>query len=324
MDDLILRLSAAHGYFFRSEAMDAGMTDPQLRGALRTRRLHRVTHGVYAPYAVWEALPDVGRHLLRARAVLRRAKAPVALCGVSAVIAWGGPTWCLSLGDAELLRLDGRAGRREAGVGRHRGRVLGDDVTTHCGMAVTSPARTVLDILAAHRLEVAVVVADHFLRAGLMTVGQLEHCAAGHLRKPGSLRVGLLLALVDGTRESVGESRLFVLCWRGGVPRPRAQVEVHDERGRLVARLDFAWPEARVWVEFDGKQKYVEHRRPGESVVDAVLREKKREELISRLTGWRCIRLTWADLERPQQTAAYLLSVLAGGPVFGQRTDWSA
>jgi hypothetical protein len=34
-----------------------------------------------------------------------------------------------------------------------------------------------------------------------------------------------------------------------------------------------------------------------------VLREKRREELICELTGWRCIRIVWADLYAPVKTA---------------------
>lgn len=50
--------------------------------------------------------------------------------------------------------------------------------------------------------------------------------------------------------------------------------------------------------------KYEEHRHEGESVVDCVLREKRRESLICELTGWRCIRIVWADLYKPAETAA--------------------
>ena len=35
-----------------------------------------------------------------------------------------------------------------------------------------------------------------------------------------------------------------------------------------------------------------------------MVREKQREDMICRLTGWRCIRVVWADLYTPQQTAA--------------------
>lgn len=39
-------------------------------------------------------------------------------------------------------------------------------------------------------------------------------------------------------------------------------------------------------------------------MVDCVLREKQRESRICELTGWRCIRIVWADLYKPADTAA--------------------
>ena len=69
------------------------------------------------------------------------------------------------------------------------------------------------------------------------------------------------------------------MFWRGGLPKPLSQYAVVDGHGRTVARLDFAWPEFGVFLEFDGKEKYTKYLKEGESVVDAVLREKKREEL---------------------------------------------
>ena len=32
-----------------------------------------------------------------------------------------------------------------------------------------------------------------------------------------------------------------------------------------------------------------------------MLREKRREERVAELTGWRCIRITWADLAYPER-----------------------
>ena len=105
------------------------------------------------------------------------------------------------------------------------------------------------------------------------------------------------------------------MFWRGGLPMPVPQYQVVNGFGIAVARVDFAWPELGVFLEFDGREKYTKYLKEGASVVDAVLREKKREELICRITGWRCIRLTWADLYRPRETVDYIRSVLAGGPV---------
>ena len=41
------------------------------------------------------------------------------------------------------------------------------------------------------------------------------------------------------------------------------------------------------------------------------MREKAREEKIIVLTGWVCIRITWADLDRPELLASRIRKVLA-------------
>jgi hypothetical protein len=67
---------------------------------------------------------------------------------------------------------------------------------------------------------------------------------------------------------------------------------------------DFAWPEHRLLGEFDGRVKYGRLLRPGEEPGDAVFREKRREDLLRRVTGWSMIRITWEDLYHPARTAA--------------------
>ncbi len=83
-----------------------------------------------------------------------------------------------------------------------------------------------------------------------------------------------------------------------------------DADGRVVARVDFAWPELKVFLEFDGRIKYEKLLREGERPSDVVIREKQREELVCRLTGWRCIRVTWDDLASPGRLAAKIRAVL--------------
>ena len=91
---------------------------------------------------------------------------------------------------------------------------------------------------------------------------------------------------------------------------PQPQYKVRDPAtGEVVARVDFAWPELGLFLEFDGRVKYQKLLKEGESVTDVVLREKRREELICRLTGWRCIRIVWADLYTPERTAAIIRSL---------------
>ena len=65
-----------------------------------------------------------------------------------------------------------------------------------------------------------------------------------------------------------------------------------------------------MFVEFDGREKYWKHRREGESLEDYLVREKRREELICQLTGWVCIRITWADLAAPDLLARRVRKLL--------------
>lgn len=152
------------------------------------------------------------------------------------------------------------------------------------------------------------VAINFLLHLGYTTLNDLRARYATMEQDPFTLRTGLVLRLVDPRLESVGESRTAFMLHTGGVPAPIPQYEIRHEG--FSARLDFAWPDLRVWLEFDGREKYLKFRRDGENVVDAVLREKQRESYITELTGWRCIRITWADLERPSATVARILALL--------------
>ena len=162
-------------------------------------------------------------------------------------------------------------------------------------------------------VEHSLPVLDYLLHVGAVQHRDLCRGARGRTVWPYTLSTEIAVRLADCRSESVGESRSRYMFWRGGLPTPLSQYAVVGEHGGTVARLDFAWPELGVFLEFDGKEKYTKYLKAGESVVDAVLREKKREELVCRLTGWRCIRLTWADLHRPHETVNYIRAVLAGG-----------
>ena len=66
----------------------------------------------------------------------------------------------------------------------------------------------------------------------------------------------------------------------------------------------------RTWLNPADHNSYQQLLRDGENATDVVLREKEREKMIARLTGWECVRITWADLHRPEQTAAEIRKVL--------------
>ncbi len=164
-------------------------------------------------------------------------------------------------------------------------------------------------------VEHSLVPVDWLLHTKTLDKPGLRARSAAMNFSPGTLTTDLVIRLADERMESVGESRSNYMFWRGGLPKPQPQLDLFGKWGKFVARVDFAWPEYGVFLEFDGKNKYEKLRKEGESVLDVVLREKKREEMICRLTGWRCIRIVWADLYHPEETIAYIRGVLAGGPV---------
>ncbi len=316
MSDELRSICDSYGIFLRREALALGYDDRTLARAIRLKVLHRLRHGAYVFREDWDVLDELGRHRLLAMAIRRTANTPVALSHTTAAVMLGAPIWDLSLDEVHVTRLDGKAGRREARVAQHGGAITSREIVQIDGTAVTSATRTALDMTMIADVEHCLPIIDHLLRVKATSHRVLRQEARRRDVWPSTLATNLAVRLADARRESVGESRSSYLFWRGGLPTPQPQFEVRDASGRVVGRVDFAWPELGVFLEFDGKEKYLRYRREGESVVDVVRREKKREEIICGLTGWRCIRIVWADLYRPGETVAYIRSVLAGGPVY--------
>ena len=62
-----------------------------------------------------------------------------------------------------------------------------------------------------------------------------------------------------------------------GLPAPQPQVRILDERGRFVARVDFAWLSHGVVGEADGLVKY------GDGAARSIAEEKQREARLQAL-----------------------------------------
>lgn len=288
----------------RRDLLARGWNDKLIRRARADGSLVRARFGSYVDGTTWRDLDERGRHELVARSVVARSGTSVIASHSSALALWRAPDWGLDLDTVHVTRRDHRAGRAEAGVRQHRGIVLPEDVRTVRGTAVSSPERALLELSTIVELEPALVQANDLLHRELVTPESLRaRYENGIERWPGSLATDLLLRLADGRCESVAESRFLHLCWRHGLPAPTPQLKVFTKNGVLLARLDFCWPKLKAWVEVDGMVKYVKFLRPGETVTQVVLREKKREDDVRRLTDMRCMRVIWPELERPAATA---------------------
>lgn len=115
---------------------------------------------------------------------------------------------------------------------------------------VTAPAWTAIEVARALRRPRALATLDAALRSGTCNRTELWRAAIAQAGRRGIVTVRNLIALADGLAESPMESEARLVMLDGGLPTPELQYQVIDGSGQ-PRRLDFAWPEHRVAVEYD-------------------------------------------------------------------------
>jgi hypothetical protein len=303
-------LADSDGIILRRDAVALGYDDNYLARARRAGDVVRVRQGAYVLTPLWEQADRVGKHLLLVGAVVRLYDDRVAVSHQSACVTQGGPDWGLDLSNAHLTNLYGIGERRAARITHHRGACRVGDVSRDDRGWITSPTRSALDTAMLAGRDPAVCVLDWYLNKGLVTEEELRIGLDAKTEWADTLALFTRVQLCDGRSESVGETRSRLLCVDRKLPTPELQFRVRHPDGFVAGRTDFAWPEYRLLGEFDGLHKYLRTRRPGETIEQAVLREKAREDLLRELTGWTFIRLVWADLATPAATEARIRRAL--------------
>ncbi|GAC1386634.1 MAG: hypothetical protein NVSMB48_25460 [Marmoricola sp.] len=218
-----------------------------------------------------------------------------------------------NLSRVHVLCLDDSIGRTHADVAYHRTTPrTPEEMVNVADRMVVAPTRAALEAALLAGVRNGLVIVDSVLNQGLATIDDIEREYRRIEGRRGSQALRLTVRLARPGSESVGESLSRYLMWRHHIPEPVLQLEIRNVEGEVVARLDFAWPELGLCGEFDGREKYLRHRPDGESITQAVMREKEREDLVRELTGWRMIRLVWADLDEANQpkTAARIQRAL--------------
>ena len=161
------------------------------------------------------------------------------------------------------------------------------DVVRRSGISATSPVRTAFDMARRTSLDDAVVAVDALLRfGGLRPDAIAAYASDGRRGWPGVGRVADVLALAAVGAESPMETRLRLALTRGGLPAPVLQYRVRDAAGRPIARLDLAYVEARLGIEYDGEH----HWEP------AAVRQDLRRQNALRALGWSLLRFTADDV----------------------------
>jgi len=190
-------------------------------------------------------------------------------------------------GEVHVLVGYDRPVRRGRGVVVHHGLVEEQDVVDFQGLRVHALDCSIAELLCRASRRTALACADQAL--ALAPEGfraEVLHRIITRRDSRGRRRGEILLLLATGLAESPAESWLMLGFFDDGLPIPSQQVRVLDMDGRERYRLDFAWEEARVAVEYDG---YVAH-------VDRADHDSVRQADLER-RGWVVIRAGAADLK---------------------------
>jgi hypothetical protein len=154
------------------------------------------------------------------------------------------------------------------------------------GALVTNALRTVFDCARWLPLVEAVVVADALAHQGRVDRARLASYIASHRGLRGIRQADLVRSLMEALSESPMETRLRVLLIMSGFEAPVPQHVITDQRGQLVARLDLAYPDRRIAVEYDGALHWEQRRE------DDRRRDKVRE------LGWQVFVMSASDYYR--------------------------
>jgi hypothetical protein len=187
--------------------------------------------------------------------------------------------------------------RRRLGVRCHVLQIAEDDVVVMAGVRVSRPNRMFVELARFLGLVDLVVLGDWLVQAQHTTVQSLRlYCRASLEQHAG--RATYAANFVRARSESPRESRLRLLLALAGLPTPEVNAEVFDDEGEFLARLDLAFREVKIAIEYDGGH----HADPAQWEAD-VARRQRLEDL-----GWRIIIVTNKQLfQRP----AHILQVVA-------------
>jgi hypothetical protein len=286
-------LHGLSGVFLGSHAVAAGaLTRAQLQSGL----YRRLFQNVYAD----PGLP--ADHRLYARGAMLVMPADAVLGGRSAA-AWFDAPFAAPVDPVLVVVGPDSAWRGPRGIRVHRTSVNTAEVITIDNaedvVRVTSPLRTAWEIGTLESLVTAVALLDAMVRAGHVDTTSLDRLARARRGHWGARRFSRVVPLVDGRSESRPESLVRVACVRAGLPAPVPQYVV-TAGGEFLGRVDLAWPEARLIVEYEGAHHFDE------------LQIRQDDQRYRRLTaaGWRVIRLSSADLRDLAFVVARIASLL--------------
>lgn len=275
-----------HGVVERGQLVTLGLGPDAIDRRVRAGRLHRIHRGVYA---VGHLSLTRNAHFMAA--VLACGEG-AALSHFSAAVLWG-----LIDDRGGPIHVTAERRRRRKGLIVHEAELTGERVR-RAGIAVTTPARTLIDLadVAPRRTVERAIDEAAYLR---LDVGRIEpRCG----RAGGGRLAAVMAAHTPGSTRTRSplEEMFLALCDTHRIERPEVNVQIEGYE------CDFVWRAAGLIVETDGAAAHSgERRRERDLARDA--------ELVA--AGWRVSRVSHLRLlNEPERTAGQIKRGLRPAP----------
>ncbi|HSP75050.1 MAG TPA: type IV toxin-antitoxin system AbiEi family antitoxin domain-containing protein [Cryobacterium sp.] len=317
LDSVSARLDGLISY---AALRECGLNSHAVDSLIRRGELVRTRRGIYVPGEVWRtANPDL-RYRLFVLSTVAVAGRPLVLSHYSAAVLHGLPLIGAWPRAVHVIDPHASGGSTARFTTSHRG-VPAPEPVLRGGVAVTSLARTLVDVAAGTSFLVGVTMIDHALRV------EQERVAAEARRgirgrraltkedlfaelvavrpRAGARLAERAIAFGNGLSANGGESLSRVRMFQLGFEVPELQVCFPDVDGRDYW-VDFYWRRIRKIGEFDGKLKYTRGAVLGDRDPGEVVWEEKRREDALRYHSDSFDRWDWAIAFSPERFNRFL------------------
>lgn len=269
--------------FSTSEAAELGVS----RARTRRKDLLTASRGIRVPWGVQQDFASVVAPILK---VTPRA----VLCHGSAAKLWKLPIpgWVQSERQIHVAKLSPSSTVLRVGVRAHRLRLRASEMTELYGLAVTSPARTWLDLAGLLSFAELVAMGDAMVcqyqrsfgpaRTALCSTSDLAQIIENH---KGARSIRLARLALDAIRvgaDSPPETYLRLALVDAGTPEPEMGLVIFDSSGTEIAWPDLAYRQYRISIQYDGGH----HLSVEQQARDA------RRDLETARAGWITIKVT--------------------------------
>ncbi|MDG4763815.1 DUF559 domain-containing protein [Solwaraspora sp. WMMD406] len=266
--------------FSGSRAVASGLATWQM---LRGPTWRRLLPDVYVQAAAF----DAEDHRMWCEAVAVKLPVGGAVSGLSAAFLWGVDLLPRGGGPVHVTLPRSVRPKPHHRVVVHHYALDPTDITTlFGGVPLTVEVRTAFDLGRLLPRADALAALDALLHRRLLRVEALTSYLGAHPGARGAPQLRELVTLAEPRTESPMESRLRLLLHDAGLPRPTAQYEVRLPAGRVIARMDLAYPQWRIAIEYEG-----DHHRER-----ATFRRDISRYNALRAAGWLTLRFTADDV----------------------------